>query len=275
MVVLNLEEGAEPAIPDGDAASETALTDANAGEVPAGTRDLVAESLFEYGSRSGFWRVHEAFRDHGIAPTISASARALERNPAVADAIRTAGYDVCAHGWRFERHATMDEATERERIARAVRSLEASVGMRPIGWQSRYSSSVRTRALVVEHGGFLYDADSYADDLPYWVTVGGGPHLVVPHAFTTNDNRYFGGRIANAADFLAHLASAFDVLYAEGGRQPRMMTVSLHARVSGQPARFDAVRRFFAYVRTHEHVWIASRGEVARHWHAHHRPGAR
>jgi allantoinase len=272
VIVLNVEEGAEPSLADGDRASETALTDANNGEVPAGSRDFVAESLFEYGSRVGFWRLHELFSTRGLPLTISACALALERNPQAAAAIRESSFDVCCHGWRFARHFLMTEAEEREAISRAVSSLARTTGQRPTGWQSRYSPSALTRSLLVQEGGFLYDADSYADDLPYWVEVCGKPHLVVPHTFTNNDNRYASGRIGTADEFLAHLTAAFRVLWAESERRPRLMTVSLHCRVSGQPARFDAVRRFLDSVERHSGVWLASRVEVARHWIATHAP---
>jgi allantoinase len=273
VIVLNLEEGAEPSIPDSDGASELALTDANPGEVPTGTRDLVAESLWEYGSRVGFWRLYELFVERGIPITINACSQALERNPEVAAAIDEAGLDLCCHGQRFARHFLMSEEEERAAIAAAVKSLTRTVGRAPLGWQSRYSASEHTRRLLVEHGGFLYDADSYADDLPYWVEVDGRPHLVVPHTFTNNDNRLPSGRLGTAADFHDHLAAAFRTLYAESARRPRMMTVSLHSRVSGQPARFEAVTRFLDLVAQHGDVWIAGRSEVARHWIAEHPPG--
>jgi peptidoglycan/xylan/chitin deacetylase (PgdA/CDA1 family) len=272
VIVLNVEEGAEPSIPDGDGASELALTDAIGGEVPTGTRDLVAESLWEYGSRVGFWRLFELFVERRIPLTINACAQALERNPEAAAAIGTSSLDLCCHGQRFARHFLMSEEDERVAIAHAVKSLTASVGRAPLGWQSRYSGSEHTRRLIVEHGGFLYDADSYADDLPYWVAVGGRRHLVVPHTFTNNDNRLPGGKLGTASDFYDHIAAAFRTLYAESARRPRMMTVSLHSRVSGQPARFEAVVRFLDLVAQHGDVWIAGRSDVARHWIAMHPP---
>jgi peptidoglycan/xylan/chitin deacetylase (PgdA/CDA1 family) len=266
VIVLNVEEGAEGSIPDGDGASELALTDAIAGEVPVGTRDLVAESLWEYGSRVGFWRLYELFADQRIPLTVNACAQALERNPEAAAAIGQAGFDLCCHSQRFARHFLMSDEEERVAIAAAVNSLMRTVGRAPLGWQSRYSASERTRRLIVEHGGFLYDADSYADDLPFWVAVAGRPHLVIPHTFTNNDNRLPSGKLGTGADFYDHIAAAFRTLYAESARRPRMMTVSLHSRVSGQPARFEAVARFLDLVRQHNDVWIAGRSEVARHW---------
>jgi allantoinase len=272
VIVLNVEEGAEPSIPDGDDASELALTDAIAGEVPGGTRDLVAESLWEYGSRVGFWRLYELFVERRIPVTINACGQALERNPEMAGAIGEAGFDLCCHGQRFARHYLMQKEQERAAIAAAVKSLTRCVGRAPLGWQSRYSPSERTRQLLVEHGGFLYDADSYADDLPYWTKVGGRPHLIVPHTFTNNDNRLPSGRLGTANDFYDHIAAAFRTLYAESERRPRMLTISLHSRVSGQPARFEAVTRFLDTVGQHRDVWMAARSEIARHWIVAHAP---
>ncbi|WP_176086073.1 polysaccharide deacetylase family protein [Martelella sp. HB161492] len=274
VVVLNLEEGAEASIADGDSASEVGLTDGIPGEVPAGTRDFVAETLYEYGSRVGFWRLSELFFDRGLKLTVNACARALEKTPEIGREIAAAGFDLCAHGDRFARHFLMTESEERKVIARTVESLQRTVGIRPLGWQSRYSPSAATRRLLVEHGGFLYDADSYADDLPFWVKTAGFSHLVVPHSFTHNDNRLATAKLGTAEDMYAHLGSAFRVLYAESARRPRMMTVSLHARISGQPSRFEAVQRFLDLVGQHPDVWIAGRSEVARHWIATHPPEA-
>jgi peptidoglycan/xylan/chitin deacetylase (PgdA/CDA1 family) len=266
VIVLNVEEGAEPSIPDGDGATETALTDAISGEVPAGIRDYVAESLFEYGSRAGFWRLTNLFTQRNTPLTVNVCARAIERNGEIADAIRSSDYDLCCHGDRFARHFAMTEEDERTVIARSVASLERDIGRRPLGWQSRYSPSSRTRALIVEHGGFLYDSDSYADDLPYWLRVGERFHLVVPHSFTNNDNRLATAKLGTANDFYDHLSSAFRVLYAEGATAPKMMTVSLHCRISGQPARFEALTRFLDFVSAHDRVWMTKRSDLALHW---------
>jgi peptidoglycan/xylan/chitin deacetylase (PgdA/CDA1 family) len=266
LLVLNVEEGAEPSIPDGDAATETALTDAIPGEVPAGTRDFVAESLFEYGSRVGFWRITNFLAERSIPLTVNACAQALTRNPAIADAIRNSSFDLCCHGDRFVRHFLMGKDEERQIIARAFAGIERETGRRPLGWQSRYSPSPNTRALLVEHENFLYDSDSYADDWPYWVKVGDRPHLVIPHSFTNNDNRLATAKLGTAEDFFDHLAATMRVLYAEGARHPRMMTVSLHSRISGQPARFEAVMRFIDFAKQYKGIWFAGRSEVARHW---------
>jgi len=272
VIVLNVEEGAEPSLPDGDAATEIALTDGIFGEVPAGKRDFVAETLFEYGSRVGFWRLHDLFVERGLPLTINACAQALVRNSEIAGAIREGKFDLCCHGDRFLRQFNMSEDEERDAITMAVKSLQQTLGRAPLGWQSRYSPSARTRSLLVEHGGFLYDADSYADDLPYWVNVAGKPHLVVPHTFTNNDNRLATAKLATASDFYEHLASAFRVLHAESASSPRMMTVSLHARISGQPARFEGISRFLDLVANRDDVWFAGRSEVAQHWVTEHPP---
>jgi peptidoglycan/xylan/chitin deacetylase (PgdA/CDA1 family) len=266
VIVLNVEEGAEPSVPDGDPATETALTDGVREEVPAGTRDFVAESLFEYGSRIGFWRIIDLMVERGIQLTVNACAQALMRNPQMAESIKQHGFDLCCHGDRFVRHFLMTEQDERTAIARAIAGLEQAVGRRPSGWQSRYSPSENTRALLVEHCGLLYDSDSYADDWPYWVKVGEKPHLIIPHSFTNNDNRLATAKLGTANDFYDHLASALRVLYSEGARSPRMMTVSLHSRISGQPARFEAVQKFLDFAAQHEGIWFASRTDVARHW---------
>jgi allantoinase len=266
VIVLNVEEGAEPSVPDGDPATETALTDGIREEVPAGSRDFVAESLFEYGSRVGFWRIVNLMMERRIPLTVNACAQALVRNPQMAESIKQRGFDLCCHGDRFVRHFLMTEQEERTAIARAIAGLEQAIGRRPTGWQSRYSPSQNTRALLVEHGGLLYDSDSYADDWPYWVKVGEKPHLIIPHSFTNNDNRLATAKLGTANDFYDHLASALRVLYAEGTVTPRMMTVSLHSRVSGQPARFEAVMRFLDFAAQYQGIWFASRTEIARHW---------
>jgi peptidoglycan/xylan/chitin deacetylase (PgdA/CDA1 family) len=266
VIVLNIEEGAEPSIPDGDPATELALTDAIPGEVPAGTRDLVAESLFEYGARAGIWRIWREAEARGLALTLSCCGRALERNPPLAEAVRaTPRHEVAAHGYRFRRHWTLDEEAQRQEIARAVASLEATTGRRPLGWQSRYSPTVATRRLLKE-AGFLYDADFYAEDLPAWTRVDGAPHLMMPHSFVLNDNRLATAKLATGEEFLALLSAAFRVLRDEAREATRVMVVSLHPRISGQPARFDALRRFLDLVAKTPEPWQATRLDAARHW---------
>jgi allantoinase len=271
-VIANFEEGAEINVPDGDPYSEAALTDAGGNDQDVKIRDLAAESMFEYGSRVGFWRLYRMFVSRKLPLTIYGCALSLERNQQAAAAIREAGWDVCCHGWRFTKHYALGEEEERAQIAKAVRSIEASVGTRPRGFYCRYAPSLNTRRLLVEEGGFLYDSNSYADDLPYWIDVGGQPHLVIPHSFSHNDNRFARGWISTADQFFAYLKDGFDVLYREGAEHPRLMTVSLHMRISGHAARCLGIERFLDYIQGFEGVWIASRLAVAQHWHAQHRP---
>lgn len=268
--VLNYEEGSEPSIPDGDAESEIGLTEGG-GPVPG--RDLGAESMFEYGSRAGFWRLARLFDERGLPATIFGCALALQRNPAAADEIRRLGWDVCAHGWRWEKHPLLTEAQERARIARTVPAIAQSVGERPYGWYCRYGPSVNTRRLLVEAGGFLYDSDAYNDDLPYWREVAGKPHLIVPYTLTNNDTKFMRGSVAHGDDFFVYLRDAFDVLLAEGrAGSPKMMSVGLHLRIVGQPARSAGVARFLDHVLAHDDVWVTRRVDIARHWHEHHSP---
>ncbi|PZW39836.1 peptidoglycan/xylan/chitin deacetylase (PgdA/CDA1 family) [Humitalea rosea] len=264
--VINYEEGSEPSIGDGDAATETGVSDAAGGRGVQG-RDLAAESMFEYGARAGFWRLLRIFADHGMAPTIFACALALERNPAAAEAIRTGGLDICCHGWRWENHFALTEAQERDRIAMAVTSLIATTGAPPVGWYCRYSPSENTRRLLVEHGGFAYDSDSYADDLPFWTRVGETPHLVVPYSLTTNDTKMMS--TAGTSDlWFAYMRDAFDLLLAEGrAGQPKMMNIGLHMRMIGQPARAMGLVRLLDHIaKRRSEVWIAPRSAIARHW---------
>jgi allantoinase len=271
-VVANFEEGAELNVLDGDRQSEAALTDSGGNEQGMPIRDLAAESMFEYGSRAGFWRLYDMFRRRLLPLTLYGCALSLERNPQAAAAIREAGWDVCSHGWRFAKHFEMSEDEERDHIRKAIASISASTGARPVGWYCRYAPSLNTRRLLVEEGGFLYDSNSYADDLPYWVEVGGQPHLVIPHSFSHNDNRFVRGWINTAGDFFTYLKDAFDVLYREGEAHPKLMTVSLHMRISGHPARSQGIERFIDYIARLDGVWICSRLAVAQHWHQHHRP---
>jgi putative urate catabolism protein len=272
--VLNYEEGSEYSILDGDAASETALSEA-ASQVPPGTRDLTVESVYEYGSRVGYWRVMRLFWTRKLPLTVFACALALERNPEAARAIGEAGHDVCAHGWRWVKHWLLTEDEERADIAKAIASLQALTGRRPLGWYCRTGPSIHTRRLVVEEGGFLYDSDAYNDELPYWVRVAGRPHLVIPYTNDVNDTKFFNpAGYGSGEDFFRYLKDTFDVLYGEGAEAPRMMSVGLHARIVGRPGRALALARFLDYVLEHEAVWVCRREEIARHWIAQHPPPA-
>ncbi|MCC5812105.1 MAG: polysaccharide deacetylase family protein [Ectothiorhodospiraceae bacterium] len=264
--IVNYEEGSEYSVPDGDGRSEATLTDTGQSDMGVGGRDLAAESMFEYGSRVGFWRLHRLFTERGIPLTVSAAALALERNEPAARAIAEAGHEVLCHGWRWVNQFQLSEEEEREHIRRAVESLTRTVGRRPLGWYCRYGPSMATRRLLVEEGGFIYDSNSYADELPYWEEVDGHPHLVIPHTFTNNDNKFARGWWATSNDVYQWMKDAFDVLWREGSRHPKMMSVSLHLRVSGHPARFAGIERFVDYLQQQEGVWLCQRADVARHW---------
>jgi putative urate catabolism protein len=269
-IVLNYEEGSEYSFPDGDGASETQLLEATP-SMPPGTRDLNAESIYEYGSRVGFWRLADILAEFGVTATVFGCALALERNPQAVAAIRSAGYDVCSHGWRWIKHWLLKPEEEAEHIRRAVGSLSKSFGERPLGWYCRTGPSVNTRRLIVEEGGFLYDSDSYSDELPYWDTRHGRPHLVIPYSVDTNDTKFANpAGFGNGEEFLAYLKDSFDCLYREGAKRPGMMSVGLHMRLAGRPGRAEAFRRFLDYVRRHEGVWICRRADIARHWIATH-----
>ncbi|WP_186205689.1 allantoinase PuuE [Burkholderia gladioli] len=269
---INYEEGGEPSVPDGDAASEAALTEGGAGGFSG--RDLAAESMFEYGSRVGFWRIRRLLEDFGYPATVFACALALERNAEAAAAIRESGYDVCAHGWRWERHQLLDEGEERERIRRTVESLARTTGQRPAGWYCRYGPGLDTRRLVIEEGGFLYDSDAYNDELPYWVPGKYKPHLVIPYGLAINDAKFIRGGMATANDFFEYLRDSFDMLYDEGRTAPKMMSVGLHLRLSGHPGRAMGLKRFLEHVAAHDKVWVCRREDIARHWIQHHSPAS-
>jgi allantoinase len=268
--VLNYEEGAERSVLHGDAASETFLSEI-VGAVPyPGARHMSMESLYEYGSRAGVWRLLRLFHERELPLTIFAVAMALERNREAAAAFVEHGHEVAAHGWRWIDYQGVDEAEEREHIARAVETLHAVTGSRPLGWYTGRTSE-NTRRLVAEHGGFLYDSDSYADDLPYWEEAAGKPQLIVPYALDTNDMRFATAQGFNSGDqFFTYLRDAFDTLYAEGDRAPKMLSVGLHCRLAGRPGRVAALARFLDHVRKHDRVWICRREEIARHWIARH-----
>ena len=272
-IVLNYEEGSEYSIPDGDDTSEIYLREVPGSSMGKGMRDLQVESVYEYGSRAGFWRLMRLFKAKSIPVTIFGAALALERNPAAVEAIIEAGYDICCHGWRWIGYHLLDEAEEREHIQKAVASLKRLTGDRPLGWYCRYAPSLNTRRLIVEEGGFLYDSDAYNDDLPYWVEVEGKSHLVIPYTLDNNDMKYCVAPGFNSGnDFYTYLKDAFDVLYDEGETTPKMMSVGLHARLVGKPGRIAALAKFVDYVQSHEQVWICRRLDIANHWIKHHPP---
>jgi allantoinase len=263
--VMNYEEGSEPSIADGEDATETWFTESHGLNSGVSGRDLAAEGLFEYGSRVGFWRLMRIFQERGLALTVYGCALALERNPQAASAIRASSFDVCSHGWRWIKHYGLSEEVEREHIRLAIESLARTTGERPYGWYCRYSPSVNTRKLLVEEGGFLYDSDYYGDELPFWKTVQGKSHLVIPYSLTTNDGQY-AGSVGTGNQWFEFMRDTFDMLYREGATQPKMLSVGLHMRLIGHPARAAGLERFIDHVMKHEDVWIARRIDIARHW---------
>ena len=222
--------------------------------------------MFEYGSRAGFWRLMRLFAERSLPLTVFACAQALERNPAAAEAIVAAGHDICCHGWRWVMHTDLNEDEERDHIERAIASLERTVGAPPPGWYCRYTRSINTRRLLVEHGGFLYDSDSYSDDLPYWTNDYGRPHLVVPYTMVNNDTHFLRGNLANGDDFHAFLRDGIDLLRDEGATAPKMMSVGLHMRITGHPGRAAGLARLLDHVRSLDDVWVCRREDIARHW---------
>ena len=263
-ICVNVEEGSEPSVPDGDPTSETGLVEVAGGDFNG--RDLAAESMFEFGSRVGFWRIDRLLAERNLPATIFACALALERNLPICEAIRDRGYDTCAHGWRWERHQTLTETEERDRIARAVETIRRLTGSAPAGWYCRYGPSLNTRRLLAEHGGFAYDSDAYNDELPYWTEVLGRQHLVVPYSLAANDAKFIRGGLATGDDFFALLRDSVDFLLREGRTQPSMMSVGLHLRLAGHPARAAGLERFLDYVTETKDVWVCRRVEIAAHW---------
>jgi allantoinase len=279
--VLNHEEGAENSVLHGDAASETFLSEI-IGAQAFPMRHMSMESLFEYGSRAGLWRVLRAFEKRKVPLTIFAAAQALQRHPEAVAAYRELNCEIAGHGLRWISYQLMDEATERAHLAEAVAILTELTGAPPLGWYTGRDSP-NTRRLVVEHGGFIYDADSYADDLPYWTQVAisengttqSVPHLVVPYTLDSNDMRFAAMQGFNSGvQFFDYLSDAFDTLYREGDPAgldaPKMLSIGLHARLIGRPGRTASLERFLDYVLEHDHVWICRRIDIARHWIATH-----
>ena len=269
--VVNYEEGGERTPLEGDPESEAYLHEVIGAPPTVGRRNFNTESMFEYGSRAGFWRVHRIFTAHGLPLTVYAVGQALERNPVAARAMVDAGWEVASHGWRWIDYAELSEEEERAHVRRAIEAIERACGTRPVGWYTgRVSES--TRRLVVEEGGFLYDSDSYADELPYWVEVAGRDHLVIPYTLDANDFKFLlPNGFVTSDDFLAYLVDSFDQLREEGGR---LLSVGLHCRIVGRPGRAKALDAFLGYVKQHDDVWVTTRAEIAKHWHEHHSPAA-
>jgi len=272
--VINYEEGGETCILHGDQASETFLSEI-VGAVPLmGLRHMNMESCYEYGSRAGFWRLHRLFTQRQIPVTVYGVAMALARNPEAVAAMKDADWEIASHGYRWIDYKYFGEAAEREHLQQAIAIHTEVTGDRPLGWYTGRTSPF-SRKLVVEEGGFLYDADSYADDLPYWTTEDGKPHLVIPYTLDNNDMRFASAQGFNSGDqFFTYLRDAFDVLYEEGETAPKMMSVGLHCRIVGRPGRSAALARFLDYVQQRDRVWLCRRIDIANHWHKYHQFGS-
>jgi putative urate catabolism protein len=264
--VLNYEEGGENSVLHGDEGAETFLSDMVGAAPVIGARNMAMESLYEYGSRAGFWRLRDLFVERGLPLTVYGVTSALEKNPAAVEAMLKAGWEIASHGYRWINYQAVPEAIEREHIQKAIEGHKRLTGERPLGWyQGR--TSPNTARLVVEEGGFVYDADSYADDLPYYDTRFGKPQLIVPYTLDANDMKFVAlNGFTTGGQFFDYLKDAFDVLYAEGETVPKMMSVGLHCRIVGKPPRLAGLKRFLDHLQTHDGVWVARRIEIARHW---------
>lgn len=267
--VLNYEEGAENCLLHGDAESETFLSEIIGAKAYA-ARHMSMESLYEYGSRAGFWRLHRLFEKYNVPITVYGVAMALQRNPDVVAAMKEANWEIASHAYRWVDHQFMDEHTEREHIAKAIAIHKAVTGNAPVGWYTGRDSP-NTRRLILEHDNFLYDSDSYADDLPYWhhytKAHTAKQHLIIPYTLDNNDMRFAAAQGFNSGEqFFQYLKDSFDVLYAEGESAPKMMNIGLHCRIVGRPGRCASLEKFIAYVQEHENVWLCTREAIAKHW---------
>ncbi|MFV3074510.1 allantoinase PuuE [Niveispirillum fermenti] len=270
--VMNYEEGGESCLLHGDDRSEAYLQEVVGTPPLAGRRNLSVESVYEYGSRAGFWRLMRLFDRYGIQVTCYAVAMALARHPDAARAMVAAGHEIASHGWRWIDYQDVPEAVERADLTRAIETIRDLTGERPLGWYTGRLGP-NTRRLVVEEGGFLYDADAYNDDLPYWLPPGTydgqtRPHLVIPYTLDVNDMKFGTAQgFGQGDDFFTYARDAFDTLYAEGETAPRMMSVGLHTRLIGRPGRVRGLQRFLDHIRAHDRVWVCRRVDIARHWH--------
>ena len=268
--VINYEEGGENCVLHGDAASEAFLSEIIGAKPRDGVRHMSMESIYEYGSRVGVWRLFDLFKSRGIPVTVFAVAMALERHPQVAEAALNNGFEICSHGYRWIDYQYVPKDIEREHMKIAIDIHKRITGTRPLGWYTGRTSP-NTRHLAVEDGGFLYDADDYSDELPFWTKVSETPHLVVPYSLDANDMRFGSAQGFNAGDqFFNYLKDSFDTLYDEGAETPRMMSVGLHCRIAGRPGRFASLKRFVDYALSHDDVWFCRRIDIARHWRERH-----
>jgi OHCU decarboxylase len=271
-IVLNYEEGGENCILHGDAASEAFLSEIVGAQPWPGQRHMNMESIYEYGSRAGFWRLHRLFTERQVPVTVFGVATAMQRNPDAVAAMNEARWEIATHGLKWIDYKDFAKADEAQHIRDAIRIHTEITGARPRGmYQGR--ASVNTLDLTAEEGGFLYSSDSYAEDLPYWINGSKGPHLILPYTLDANDMRFATPQGFNAgSQFFEYLKDSFDVLYAEGADAPKMMSVGLHCRLVGRPGRIAALQRFLDHVQKHEHVWLTTRLDIARHWVKHHAP---
>jgi len=264
-IVLNYEEGAENCILNGDNSSEVFLSEI-IGAQPVKGRHINMESLYEYGSRAGFWRLHKLFQEKKIPITVFGVGMALEKNPEVCKAIIEADYEVASHGWRWIDYQNIRKKEEKKHMSLAIQAHTKIFGNRPLGWYTGRCSP-NTRDLVMEDGGFLYDSDSYSDDLPYWETRNKKKQLIIPYTLDNNDMRFATNQGFNTGDhFFSYLKDSFDVLYEEGKTNPKMMSVGLHCRLIGKPGRIQSLKKFLDYILKHEDVWICKRIDIAKHW---------
>ena len=264
-IVLNYEEGAENCVLNGDKNSEIFLSEIIGAE-PIKGRHINMESLYEYGSRAGFWRLHKLFQEKKIPITVFGVGMALEKNPEICKAIKDAGYEVASHGWRWIDYQNIKKSEEKKHMKLAIQAHKRIFGERPNGWYTGRCSP-NTRDLVMEDGGFLYDSDSYSDDLPYWETRGKKKQLIIPYTLDNNDMRFATNQGFNTGDhFFTYLKDSFDALYEEGKTTPKMMSVGLHCRLIGKPGRIQSLKKFLDYVLKHEDVWLCKRIDIAKHW---------
>ncbi len=268
--VLNYEEGGENCVLHGDSHSERFLSEIIGAEAYP-DRHMSMESIYEYGSRAGVWRILNEFSRRDLPLTVFGVAMALQRNPEVARAFSELGHEVACHGWRWIHYQNVPEDVEREHMQQAIRIFQDLYGEKPLGWYTGRDSP-NTRRLLMDEGSFLYDSDYYGDDLPFWtreLDSEGEPHnhLIVPYTLDTNDMRFATPQGFNTGEqFFAYLRDAFDVLYEEGRETPKMLSVGLHCRLVGRPGRFRALQRFLDHIEAHDRVWVARRVDIARHW---------
>lgn len=263
--VVNVEEGAELSIIDGDERNESVY---EVNDEVKGGPDPCRDSHYEYGTRVGYHRIMRLLDEHGAPSTLNACGRAIARSPWIARDAVARGHEVACHGWRWERHAGMEEADERATIARAVAAIRDACGIAPVGWHTRSAPSANTRRLLLEQGGFLYDSDAYCDDLPFFATVAGQRRVVLPYSFDTNDMHFHQGmqRFATAGHFAEYVNDAYDQLWREGAETPRMLSIGLHLRMIGRAGRIAGLERVLRHLRDRGGAWIARRDAIARHW---------